>query len=297
MVTNPPSLVRSYTTTMFNLFQTSSNDAKCKNNYYDHSTKTKKCEHCGQHAKSNSAQQCWSCKKKYERRTEKKSNDMRGRVYKICSKCGLMAKSNRQSRCHNEECKHVFEKSQKTNKKKVSKKRKKSGSKPPAKKTRLEDELMFDADLFNFDDNSVQNSEKDIAFRKTSPYGFLLDDDDKFDPTKFGKSCGAFADVHQMSANKSDSDSFLTSFAAEVPKLGRQESLVPIAKSSTEKVPKLERQESLVPIAKAPKLTRVSSIVFSSEEPKGQNISEDEISDLITEFFANETEEDKFIFD
>ena len=125
---------------------------------------------CGKHAKSNSAQECWSCKKKYERRTEKKSNDMRGRVYKKCSKCGQMAKSNRQTLCHNDECKHVFEKSQKTNKKKVSKKRKKSGSNPIAKKSRLADELFFDPNLFNFDETihnataNVQTSENESLF-------------------------------------------------------------------------------------------------------------------------------------
>ena len=106
---------------------------------------------------------------------------MRGRVYKKCSKCGLMAKSNRQARCHNEECQHVFEKSQKTNKKKVSKKRKKSGSNPTAKKSRLADELFFDQDLFKFDATNHKDTANGQTFEIASLFDGLQDNGDKND--------------------------------------------------------------------------------------------------------------------
>jgi hypothetical protein len=261
---------------MFNLFQTTPNDAKCKSGHYDHSTKTKKCEHCGKHAKSNSAQECWSCQKKYERRTEKKSNDMRGRVYKTCSKCGQMAKSNRQARCHNFECKQVFIKSEKSKQKKASKKRKKSGKQPAAKKSRLEDQLFFDLDVFNCDEKVSTT----LPFRKESSLWVINVDDGQSDSEKID------ADLHS-SAITSDTTSFdvMTSFVED-----------------TKETPIMERQSSL-DIGKAPKLTRNSSIVFAParyEDSTSKEISEDEIEDLINEYFTNsleEPEEDKFVFD
>ncbi len=269
---------------MFNLFQTTPNNSKSTGGHYDHSTKTKKCDHCGKNAKSNSAEQCWSCTKKYERRTEKKLNDMRGRVYKTCSKCGLMAKSNRQARCHNFECKQVFIKSEKSKQKKASKKRKKSGKQPAAKKSRLEDHLFLDEDVFNRDEKVSTT----LPFQRESSLWVINVDDGQFDSEKID------ADLHSTSsAMSSDTTSFdvMTSFAKICDTTSFAE--------DTKEAPAMESQSSL-DIGKAPKLTRNSSIVFAPEmyeDSTSKEISEDEITDLISEYFANEPEEDKFVFE
>ena len=167
----------------------------------------------------------------------------------------------------------------KTNKKKVSKKRKKSGSNPIAKKSRLADELFFDPNLFNFDE-TIHNATANV---QTSENESLFDGlEDKNDFENFGQN-GAFSDLHPAFSGNlvNNTSSFSVSFAVE---------------PSHEKVQKLERQSSLVPIEETPELTRSSSIVFASEEQEGQDITEDEISNLVTEFFGNETEENKFVF-
>ena len=83
--------------TAFHTIPHVSKDSHCDS---EHSQGTKMCVQCGEHAKSNSAINCWSCLDKYPKNEKTvKTFDGRGRICKSCSKCGEPAKSNRAKKC------------------------------------------------------------------------------------------------------------------------------------------------------------------------------------------------------
>ena len=120
---------------------------------------TKKCSKCGKHAKSNSANKCWSCLHKYPKvKKPIKTSDGRGRVCKRCSKCGEPAKSNRAASCVHG-CTDPFPKKAVSAKKKRKKKTGKVTKK--AKKRKLQRNISDD--LFNFLDEPVDGSAAALA--------------------------------------------------------------------------------------------------------------------------------------